>query len=481
MDVACDVLVIGSGPGGAITAYELSRAGCDVALCEEGAEIEPGTVEDFSLEDMALRYRNGGLTAALGRTPVAYAEACCLGGGSEINAGLYHRLPGSVIENWRNKYRIEDLEADGLRPHFEQCEEDLSVSIIPGAAPLSSLKLKLGAERLGWSVAEVPRWYRYASEGSARPPVRQSMSRVYLLRAREHGCRIFTCARIDRLQIRGTRAYAAVGTLCGETAPKTALRVKFEDVVICAGATGTPALLRRSGITRNVGDTLAMHPTAKMIAVFPDLVNENGAPIGMHQVREFHPRFSFGCSISSPPFLAASLLGQRQLDTAEVIQNWRRMAVYYVATSSHGRGTVRSAPWLGVPIVRYQPTLQEFAALAEGLRKLGQLLFEAGAQCVIPSVEGWGRLSKREELSALSDSLPARFADLMTIHLMGTCPMGENRDRCAADSHGKLHRYENVYINDSSLLPEAPGVNPQGGVMAIARRNALRYLGAKGN
>ncbi|MCF3608975.1 GMC family oxidoreductase [Planktothrix agardhii 1033] len=34
-----------------------------------------------------------------------------------------------------------------------------------------------------------------------------------------------------------------------------------------------------------------------------------------------------------------------------------------------------------------------------------------------------------------------------------------------------------MYIADASLLCTAPGVNPQGSIMAIARRNALKFLG----
>jgi choline dehydrogenase-like flavoprotein len=33
-----------------------------------------------------------------------------------------------------------------------------------------------------------------------------------------------------------------------------------------------------------------------------------------------------------------------------------------------------------------------------------------------------------------------------------------------------------LWVNDASLLPQAPGVNPQGTVMAFARRNVLHYL-----
>jgi len=65
---------------------------------------------------------------------------------------------------------------------------------------------------------------------------------------------------------------------------------------------------------------------------------------------------------------------------------------------------------------------------------------------------------------------------LTTVHAFSSCPVGERTDRCAADSFGKVRRYENLYVNDASILPDSPGVNPQGSVMAFARRNALHLI-----
>ncbi len=65
----------------------------------------------------------------------------------------------------------------------------------------------------------------------------------------------------------------------------------------------------------------------------------------------------------------------------------------------------------------------------------------------------------------------------MTIHLFSSCPMGEDRKRCVTDSFGRIHDLRDLRIADASLLPGPPGVNPQGSVMAIARRNALQFLG----
>jgi len=77
----------------------------------------------------------------------------------------------------------------------------------------------------------------------------------------------------------------------------------------------------------------------------------------------------------------------------------------------------------------------------------------------------------------LDELLPRSALNLTTVHAFSSCPMGERVDRCATDSYGKVFNMENLYINDASLLPDSPGVNPQGSVMVFARRNALHFAG----
>ncbi|MDT8335220.1 MAG: FAD/NAD(P)-binding oxidoreductase, partial [Desulfurivibrionaceae bacterium] len=65
---SCDVAVVGSGPCGAVAAYELARAGHDVILLEEGP---PFTVRDFELDgnlSMTRVMREGGLRMTRGTT-----------------------------------------------------------------------------------------------------------------------------------------------------------------------------------------------------------------------------------------------------------------------------------------------------------------------------------------------------------------------------------------------------------------------------
>ncbi|MCX7886381.1 MAG: GMC family oxidoreductase, partial [Verrucomicrobiae bacterium] len=47
------------------------------------------------------------------------------------------------------------------------------------------------------------------------------------------------------------------------------------------------------------------------------------------------------------------------------------------------------------------------------------------------------------------------------------------------DSFGRVHGVENLYVNDASLLCTAPGVNPQGAIMALAHRNVIHFLQQK--
>ena len=79
--------------------------------------------------------------------------------------------------------------------------------------------------------------------------------------------------------------------------------LRFRDVIVCGGAIQTPALLQRSGIRGVIGTSLAVHPTVKLAARFRDAINvPNDVPV--HQVKEFAPDLSFGCSASGPGLVA---------------------------------------------------------------------------------------------------------------------------------------------------------------------------------
>ncbi|MFM2184148.1 MAG: hypothetical protein RJB61_2442 [Actinomycetota bacterium] len=464
----CEVLIVGSGPGGATTAALLAEAGVDVLILEEGPWVEQGAVAPFSLDQMERQYRSGGVTVALGLPSIAYTEGACAGGGSEVNSGLYWRPPLDVFERWRHDFAIADLDLDEIGHIADEVETALDVSYVPGEASMQSQVLSRGAAALGWRHGEIPRWMRYA-EGGGRTGQRRSMTLTYLPRAVEAGARLAVGCRVSRLERTGPRAGIA-HVICDNGTPRT---VEFRDVFVCGGAIQTPALLQRSGLRRNIGMSLAVHPTVKLAARFGDAINViDDVPV--HQVKEFAPDLSFGGSASHPGLLALALLDHWR-EFRPALRDWERLSVYYAAITSEGRGRVVAVPGLRDPLVTYWLTGRDRRLLASGLSRLALLLLEAGADEVYPSFRGAPTVRRRRDLADMAARFSVAKASVMTVHLCSTVPLGEH-PACGADSFGRVHGTENIYVNDSSLLPTAPGVNPQASVMAFAVRNARRYV-----
>lgn len=469
----CQVLVIGSGAGGATTAAILAEAGLDVLVVEEGGWVEQGEVVPFSLEQMDRQYRSGGVTVALGRPSIAYTEGRCAGGGTEINSGLYRRPGESTLDRWRSGWAIRDFTDEEFFANCDEVESALSVQTVPGRHTPASERLRRGAAALGWDHDEIPRWMTYPDGGDASSGKRQSMTRTYLPRAVAAGARIVCDHRVDRVLLDRGRAFRA--ELTGpEGLPAT---VDFDDVVVCGGAIQTPALLQRSGFRGLVGRGLAVHPTVKLAARFDEAVNV-ADDVPVHQVKEFSPDLSFGGSASHPGLVALALTDSWAA-MRHAVTAWPEIAVYYAAITSEGRGRVMAVPGMADPLVTYRLTRRDRAVLGQGLARLALVMLEAGAREVFPSYRDAPVVRGRADLDALTATFRASTASVMTVHLCSTVPMGEDRTRTAADSFGRVHGADNVFVNDASLLPDAPGVNPQASVMAVALRNARRLAEAR--
>ena len=103
-------------------------------------------------------------------------------------------------------------------------------------------------------------------------------------------------------------------------------------------------------------------------------------------------------------------------------------------------------------------------------------LLAVAAGLTYPSVTGGVVARRSEDLVHWWDALTRNRANLMTVHLTSTVRMGEDRRATAADSFGRVWGFENLRVNDASLLPDAPGVNPQAAIMTIAARNTDHFL-----
>ncbi|HEX5614447.1 MAG TPA: GMC family oxidoreductase [Acidimicrobiia bacterium] len=464
-----EVLVIGSGAGGATTAALLAEAGRRVTVVEEGPWVDPDAVEPFSLDEMALKYRHHGSSAALGAPPVAYAEGRCVGGSTEINSGLWHRLPGDLAEEWRHAFRIDEFTTPLLDAYAERVEEWQSVSQMPAAPPPSSALLERGATKLGWRSVEFPRVFRYDPSGRG---TKQTMARTLIPRAIAAGATVVADCRVQRLVRDGDRV---VGARCQRRVDgiDETIEIHADHVFVCGGAVQTPALLQRSGIRRNIGRGLKLHPTIKIAARFPHPIDHGD--VSPYRITEFSPNLTIGGSASRRGHVALAL-ADATTEYADALADWEHVTVYYAAIRSDAGGRVLALPGVRAPLVTYSLTDADMSRLARGLLHLGELLLAAGATELYPSVEGAVIARRADDLVSWWESVDRRRTNLMTVHLTSSVGMGEARERTGTDSFGRVWDVRNLRVNDASLLPDAPGVNPQAAVMTIAARNAEQFL-----
>jgi choline dehydrogenase-like flavoprotein len=252
------------------------------------------------------------------------------------------------------------------------------------------------------------------------------------------------------------------------------VRVEADHVFVCAGAIGTPALLQRSGVRHNIGTGLKLHPTIKLAAEFAEPLADHGY-VPMHQVKQFAPDITLGGSVFRPGYVALAL-GEAWEANAPHMERWPNMAVYYASNRSDGGGRVWSLPGAGSPVVTYLLTSADLSRLARGLVHVAELTLAAGAVRLFPSVDGAQPIERMADVGRIWTDVSRKKVSLMTIHLFSSVGMGQRRDVTGADSFGRVWGVDNLRVNDASLLPDAPGVNPQGTIMAIARRNSDHFL-----
>lgn len=174
-----DTVVVGSGFGGAVTAYRLAEAGRSVVVLERGKPYPPGSFPR-SPADMARNFWDPsdglhGLFDIWSFRGMEGVVSSGLGGGSLIYANVLLRkderwfvhespLPGGGYENW-------PIGRADLDPHYDRVERMLGATPYPYADTPKTLALHQAAHRLGLPVSRPPLAVSFAPRPGA-PPVR---------------------------------------------------------------------------------------------------------------------------------------------------------------------------------------------------------------------------------------------------------------------------------------------------------------------
>lgn len=464
----CDVVVVGSGAGGASVARLLAERGLDVLVVEEGELYDAGTYTTDPLEALGRLYRDGGLTVLEGRPAIPMPVGRCVGGTTVINSGTCVRTPPDVLARWRDEFGI--AWAPELEAEFEAIEDDLSVTRLdPAAAGGNAEICRRGSEALGAANRPVIRNAGAVVCCGTCPTgcaldAKQAMHVCELPRAVAAGARVRAGVRVTRVLSRSGRAAGVAGERAGGRSYTVAARA----VVLAAGAVGTPELLLRQGIGGETGRHLHVQPACWVGALFDEGVRGFDGVMQSWHVDEWRPRGLFLEATFTPlPFGVHWLpgVGREFRRRAEAIDRLAVIGVH-LADSSEGRVRLRG----GAARLGYRLTPRDATTLKFGIARAADIMFAAGAREVYPQVAGTAVLRPGEQRRLEAARIRPAQLRLEAFHPMGTARMAAAGSVVAAD--GQVRDLPGLFVADASLLPTALGVNPMITIIAVARRLA---------
>jgi choline dehydrogenase-like flavoprotein len=480
--IDCDVVVVGSGAGGATMAAELADAGLDVVIVEEGDWRPTPTFTTSVTGALQTLYRDAGLQAAIGTPPIVLSEGRCAGGSTVINGAMSWPTPKHVLEEWSRNAELSGISPEQLEPYFIRAERRLHVEYQDEkSVGRDSHKLKKGANALGWEIIPNRRAQVHCAGCNmctlgCPTTAKRSMLVTNIPRALSRGARLYTGCRVKRItkvDQRATGVIATVRTPAGE--PPSSLYVRSRIVVVACGALQTPALLRRSGFrspSKELGRNLTLHPNAKVVALFDEDVEGWKGAHQAFQVRQFMKDGIIISVVNLPPSLLAAGLPYHGRRLTDFMGDYNRVVVAGCLIEDSTTGSVVTLPGVG-PVTRYQITDQDLHRIVRGVMLTAEVMFEAGAQRVLLPFDGVDPLERRGHPNGLGlERVQKRDVELLSIHLMGTARMSDDMTRGVVSSFGQFHGADGLVVADASVLPGPVGLNPMESVMALALRSA---------
>ncbi|HKQ71985.1 MAG TPA: GMC family oxidoreductase [Polyangiaceae bacterium] len=488
-DETCDVVIVGSGAGGAVLASVLSEAGLSVIVLEEGPYYTPQEYGSFRpTESMRRIWREAGLLAAfgLGQTPVIGLSAGrCVGGSSVLTGGVCFRIPSEVHAEWVRDLGLTDLSEASFEPVYREVERRVRVREVPADMRSASTdKFVEGAAKLGIPMHPLKR-NTEGCVGNGRcnfgcpSQAKMSVDVSYLPSALRNGARVIADALVERIEIEEGRATGILGRILGGPGGKASrpFRVRARAVVAACGTLHTPVLLFNSGIGRRapaLGRNVTLHPALRVSALFDDvLTGWNGALQSVYSDHFAAEGVTLVGVYSAVNMLASALPGVGPAHR-RLVADMRRHAVFGALVHDEGGGSVR----LGTgrePILTYRMAPRDLARLRRSITILSEMAFAGGAREVYLPIFGLTPIKSMDEVRKLERSpLDARRIECLAFHPLGSARMATDARRGVVDVNGESYEVKGLYVADGSILPTSIGVNSQVPIMAMATRLAWR-------
>jgi len=489
-----DVVVIGSGAGGAVAAHNIAAQGYKVLIVEAGPFFPSPKINHHELDMIASLYKHGALQTSTNRDFVVF-QGRCVGGSSTINNGICLRVNEAgrthpdaldVLAKWASIGA--PIDAAAFHASYDAVQAKLGIARIEprsgrhnGPHLIEGWKTYAAQSGNPRDARAVTDWFAknfgppntpnacaYCGYCNSGCPYgrRMGVAQTYLPAAcRDFGARILPDTKAERIVWQtaydGRReAEAVVLILPGDVRKMVRARV---GVVVAGGTIASSKLLDRSDID-GTGYQVSLNVASPVVALMPDGVGGNAwdedQMSSYVDVGDYLLESHF-----QPPMSMASLMPGWFAEHASRMKNFGRVHSAGILFPADRRGRVT-----GDKLQFSLDPIDDLPVLRDAMATLTKVHFAAGA------IECYPALAKGQKVTPDMD-VDQFFADaireqddvtLSSSHPHGGNAINEDPAHGIVDLDCRVHGTTNVLVTDASVFPSCIRVNAQWTTMAMA-------------
>ena len=486
-----DVIIIGSGVGGATFADYLSRdnSRLKVAILESGAYRDRTFFNQREIDMTKLYFNSGSVLST--NMEIGVSAGNTVGGSSAVYTGVSFRPPESVLSSWRDEFGLDFLSRDYVERSLDEIEADISVHELPESWDNQNNRLFIkGAEALGINVKRLKintlgcQQQGFCNLGCTSG-AKQGTLEVQIPRVVARGVELIYNAKVDR--VGENKVYCTISKAPAGTKENNYSEGEYifsaRRIVLAAGVLHTPAILLRSKRelnfrNDNIGRYLTLHPAMNINAVYSEEIsNYKGFPKTVYSDHySDSEHFYLETSFYYPGITAKNIPGYGELHS-EFMKDYSKMMSILILVhdkaEKHNRITIDKK---GNPLINYSLNKEAKKSLVKALQEASKLFFAAG--CTKALIPGSNKQPLfKEDMASINEYITSKDLNfskspMSSAHPQGGARMGKDPKSSVCDSNGKMHNSSSIYICDASLFPTSVKVNPYETIMLLAKHIA---------
>lgn len=460
-DTIYDAIIAGGGVSGSFIAEKLTQAGMKCLMLEAGQFFDRKTYPRTEIDANSQLYWGGGIELNHDAS-IGLLRPKVVGGGSIVNQALVDRFDDNALDSWRDVSGVSFLSSPELAPWYDKAESSLSLQNIPTKYRNRNAEVfRQGFDNNGYQWAPLRRAQGncHYEDGNdcicclwgCRVDSKQSTPITTLRRALDAGLQLIPETEVQ--QVNENAEGVGIDAVSRDGTRRT---FRGRRLVLASGAIGNSKLLLKSGYADrlpSLGYNFYTHPQYMNLGVYEEPVNAHKGPLqSLKSADSGFRRNGFKLeNVYAPPAALAMLVpgfGRQHMRRMKQVSHF---ACIEVAVRDTNPGRIRLSRRGGL-IIEKSLNTEDAARRDRGLAAIRNIFLSTGAVEIIPGNIAIG------------------------LHLMGGCNIGSDRRRSVVSPEFKLHCSDKIYAADSSIFPNAPGINPSLTIMALSLKAAEQIL-----